>query len=159
MVFLRTERGFQMAQSPPKQAPVSAVKKEPAPAATAAPGAAPAAAAAPAPAKAAKTPKPPKELKRPRLHKFDDAKIITVLKPGSKARGAADRFSVYETGMTIKGYVDKMAAEPWQRTAGQTMADIRWDHDHGFIAIEDHVVPVPPPTPIEKAAAAAPAAE
>lgn len=115
-----------------------------------APGAAPAAAAKPAgttkepkPPKAAKPKKEPSAAARPRLPKFPDEHVITVLKENAKARGANDRFKVYSTGMTVKQYVDKMTAEPWSRTSGQTYADMRWDEDHKFINIGPTVVPIP----------------
>lgn len=97
---------------------------------------------------------------RPRLPKFPDDHVVTVFKPGSKARGAAQRFNRYVTGMTVKAYVDKIREE-FGRTDGQTYADMRWDMEHKFIHIGPTTVPipvepVPPPAP-PKAATAAPA--
>jgi hypothetical protein len=101
-----------------------------------------------------KTPKPKKEgvVARPRLPKYDENHVITVLKENAKARGAADRFKRYHTGMTVKQYVDKIR-EDFDRTEGQTFADMRWDEDHKFIHIGPTVVPVPVAAP----AAGAPA--
>jgi hypothetical protein len=84
---------------------------------------------------------------RPRLPTFPDEHIITVLKENAKTRGANDRFNVYKTGMTVKQYLDIMAAEPWDRTNGQTFADMRWDADHKFINVGTHTVEVPKPAP------------
>lgn len=96
--------------------------------------------------KKAKEPKPKKEgaVARPRLPKYPDEHLITVMKPGAKARGAAERFQRYATGMTVKAYVEKIK-EDFGRTDGQTFADMRWDEDHKFIHIGPTVVPVPPP--------------
>jgi hypothetical protein len=104
--------------------------------------------------KAKKEPKPKKEgaVARPRLPKYADEHLITVLKPNAKARGAADRFKGYQTGMTVKAYVDKMTAD-FERTSGQTYADMRWDEDHKFIHVGPDVVPVPPPEPAKPAEA------
>lgn len=136
-----------------------------------APGTAPAAAPTSAPAekakaekkepkeKKAKAEKPAKEtVARPRLPKHPDDHVITVLKPGSKARGAAERFTRYVTGMTVRAYLNKIK-EDFDRTEGQTMADIRWDEDHKFIHVGPTVVDVPaPPAPAPAQAPAAPAA-
>jgi hypothetical protein len=92
---------------------------------------------------------------RPRLPKYPDEHVITVFKEGAKARGAADRFKRYHTGMTVKAYIDKIK-EDFQRTEGQTFADMRWDEDHKFIHIGPTVVPVPPP-PAKEAKEPAPA--
>jgi hypothetical protein len=91
----------------------------------------------------ARTPKPKKEgaVARPRLPKYSDEHLITVLKENAKARGAADRFKRYQTGMTVKAYVEKIKAD-FGRTEGQTYADMRWDEDHKFIHIGPTVVPV-----------------
>jgi hypothetical protein len=97
----------------------------------------------------AKEPKPEGEAgaPRPRLHKYADELIITVLKPGSKARAAKLRFDEYVTGMTVGEYVKKIE-EKYKRTAGQTQADLRWDAvDHDFIHIGPTVIDVPPPPP------------
>ena len=83
---------------------------------------------------------------RPRLPKFPDEHIITILKPNSKTRGANERFNRYETGMTVRAYLNRMKEE-LGRTDGMTMADIRWDHDHQFINVGPTVVDVPPPPP------------
>jgi hypothetical protein len=98
--------------------------------------------------KKAKEPKVKKEgaVSRPRLPKYPDEHLITVLKPNAKARGAADRFQRYATGMTVRQYVDRIKAD-FDRTEGQTFADMRWDEDHKFIAIGPTVVPVPEPAP------------
>jgi hypothetical protein len=97
---------------------------------------------------APKTPKPKKEgaVARPRLPKYPDEHVITVFKENAKARGAADRFKRYHTGMTVKQYVEKITAD-FQRTEGQTFADMRWDEDHKFIHIGPTVVPVPVASP------------
>jgi len=127
-----------------------------------APGATAAKPAAPAgekkdPTKAAapKTPKPKKEgaVARPRLPKFPDEHVITVLKEGAKARAAHDRFMEYKDGMTVKSYVD-LIREKYSRTDGQTHADIRWDEDHKFIHVGPTVVPKPTPAPATQAAPA-----
>src|SRR5215467_904794 len=71
-----------------------------------------------------KAPKPKKEgaIARPRLPKYDENHVITVLKENAKARNANKRFQGYKTGMTVKQYVDKMKDEHG-RTDGQTFAD------------------------------------
>jgi hypothetical protein len=99
-------------------------------------------------AKPKKVAKPKKEgaAARPRLAKYPDEHKITVLKENAKARGANERFKRYLTGMTVKQYVDKMT-EDFQRTSGQTFADMRWDEDHKFIHIGPEVIPVPVPAP------------
>ena len=100
--------------------------------------------------------KPKKEKKegatvaRPRLPKPPEDHVITVMKPNAKREASGLRFNEYRTGMTVKQYVDKMTAPPWNRTPGQVYADIRWDTDEGrkFIHIGPTVVPVPaPPAP------------
>jgi hypothetical protein len=110
--------------------------------------------------KVAKTPKVKKEgaVARPRLPKHPDEYVITVFKENAKARGAAERFKRYQTGMTVKAYVEKIK-EDFARTEGQTFADMRWDEDHEFIHVGPTVVPVPPPVPKEpkEKAAAEPA--
>lgn len=115
----------------------------------------------PAPAKEAKAPKPAKEgaVARPRLPKFPDTDVITVLKENAKARAANDRFKRYSTGMTVRAYVDRIK-EDFGRTEGQTFADMRWDQDHKFIHIGPTVidVPKPPPAPAKEAAQTQPAA-
>jgi hypothetical protein len=83
---------------------------------------------------------------RPRLPKYPDEHVITVFKENAKSRGAADRFKRYQTGMTVKAYVEKIK-EDFARTDGQTFADMRWDEDHKFIHIGESTVPVPPPPP------------
>jgi hypothetical protein len=136
-----------MANPPtPTPKPV-AVPKEPVPA--------PAAEAKPAKEKKAKAPKAEgSTVARPRLPKVPDEHVITVFKENSKARGAAERFQRYHTGMSVKEYVDKIAAD-FGRTSGQTHADIRWDIDHGFIHVGPTVVPVPAPAPAPAPAASA----
>jgi hypothetical protein len=81
---------------------------------------------------------------RPRLPKYPDEHVITVLKPDSKARGAAERFNRFKTGMTVKEYVTKIH-EDFGRTVSQTQADMRWDEDHKFIHVGPTVIAVPPP--------------
>jgi hypothetical protein len=118
------------------------------------------AAAAPATAtkKEPKAPKPKKEgaVARPRLPKFPDEHVITVLKENAKSRTANDRFKAYHTGMTVKAYVEK-CREAFQRTDGMIYADMRWDQEHNFIHIGPTVVPVPvaPPAPATPAKASA----
>jgi hypothetical protein len=94
---------------------------------------------------------------RPRLPKYPDEHLITVLKENAKARGANERFKRYSTGMTVKAYVDKVSAD-FGRTSGQTYADMRWDADHGFIHIGPQIVPVPVSAPKPTAATTQPAA-
>ena len=86
----------------------------------------------------------PNAVPRPRLPKYDDAHVVTVLKENAKARGASERFKQYHTGISVKEYTEKMAAEPWKRTAGQTQADMRWDEEHKFIHVGPTVVDIPP---------------
>jgi hypothetical protein len=113
-----------------------------------APVAKPAAPAAPAGEK--KEPKAPKVKKerpegsvaRPRLPKYPDEHVITVLKENAKARGANQRFLRYKTGMTVKAYVEKIK-EDFKRAEGMIYADLRWDENHKFIHIGPTVVPVP----------------
>ena len=110
---------------------------------------------APAPVAAEpKEAKPKKEKKegsvsRPRLPKYPDEHIITVLKPNAKREASGLRFNEYKTGMTVKQYVDKMTAAPWNRTVGQVFADMRWDTEEHrkFIHIGPTVVPVPAAQP------------
>jgi hypothetical protein len=106
-----------------------------------------------------KAPKPKKEgaVARPRLPKYPDDHVITVFKENAKARGAADRFKQYHSGMTVKAYVDKIRTD-FGRTDGQTYADMRWDEDHKFIHIGPTVVPVPVQAPAPAAQPAQPAA-
>jgi hypothetical protein len=86
---------------------------------------------------------------RPRLAKFDEAHLITVLRPKAKIRASGERYDQYVTGMTVKQYIDKMAGEPWKRTVGQVYADLRWDTDPNrkLINIGPTVVPIPEPEP------------
>jgi hypothetical protein len=58
---------------------------------------------------------------------------------------SGDRYNQYQTGMTVKAYIDKMTAEPWKRTVGQIYADLRWDTDPNrkLINIGPEVVPIP----------------
>jgi len=114
------------------------------------------------PAAEKKEPKAPKVKKegtgvaRPRLPKFPEEHVITVLKENAKSRTANDRFMRYKTGMTVKQYVEKIHAD-FDRTDGQIYADMRWDADHKFINIGPTVVPVPvaAPAPAAKAPTAA----
>ena len=91
---------------------------------------------------------------RPRLDKFPDEHVITILKENAKSRTANARFKVYFTGMTVKQYVEALTGEPFNRTEAQTQADMRWDSnaDHMFIHIGPHIVDVPPPPPPKEAA-------
>lgn len=142
----------------PAQKP-GAVKKEPVAPATATNPVAPAAPATAQTAPATAEVKEPKVKKvrekkegavaRPRLPKPPDDHVITVLKPNAKREASGLRFNEYKTGMTVKQYVDHMMAPPWNRTAGQVYADIRWDlEEHRkFIHIGPTVVAVPPPPP------------
>jgi hypothetical protein len=86
---------------------------------------------------------------RPRLPKFDETHVITVLRPGAKIRESGKRYDEYVNGMTVKAYIEKMTAEPWKRTVGQVYADLRWDTDPNrkLINIGPEVVPIPPPPP------------
>src|SRR6516164_64691 len=86
---------------------------------------------------------------RPRLPKFPDEHLITVLKPGSKSTTAAERFTQYRTGMTVKEYVDTTSKDHWNRAVAMVYADLRWDFDEKrqFIHIGPTVVDVPPPPP------------
>jgi hypothetical protein len=58
---------------------------------------------------------------------------------------SGDRYNQYQTGMTVKAYIDKMTGEPWKRTVGQVYADLRWDTDPNrkLINIGPEVVPIP----------------
>lgn len=127
---------------------------QPKPTTVAAPPAQPQQATQPAPAEATgeqgeekkkKVAKPKTGVSRPRLPKFDENHVITVLRPNAKTRNSGDRFNAYVTGMTVKQYIDKMAAEPFKRTLGQVYADLRWDTDPNrkLINIGPEVVPVP----------------
>jgi hypothetical protein len=51
--------------------------------------------------------------------------------------------------MTVKEYLEKMTAEPWNRTPGEVYADLRWNVDphRNLIHIGPEVVPVPEPEP------------
>lgn len=84
---------------------------------------------------------------RPRLPKFDESHLITVLRPNAKIRASGERYNQYKTGMTVKQYIDIMQAEPFKRTVGQIYGDLRWDTDPNrkLINIGPTVVPVPPP--------------
>lgn len=96
-----------------------------------------------------KTKKTKTGVSRPRLPKFDETHVITVLRPKAKIRMSGERFDAYVTGMTVKEYIDKMAAEPFKRTVGQVYADFRWDTDPSrkLINIGPTVVDIPPPPP------------
>ena len=87
---------------------------------------------------------------RPRLPKYPDNHLITVLRADSKARGAKERFQRYFTGQTVRQYVDKIK-EDFDRTEGQTFADMRWDQDHKFIVIGETTVEVPQESPQQTA--------
>jgi hypothetical protein len=110
---------------------------------------------APGEEKKPKAAKPKKEKKegatipRPRLPKFPDEHVITVLRPNAKRGASADRYNQYRTGMTVKEYVTTMTGEPWKRTVGEVFADMRWDTDPNrkLIHIGPEVVPVPAPQP------------
>jgi hypothetical protein len=86
---------------------------------------------------------------RPRLAKFDESHLITVLRPNAKIRASGERYNQYKTGMTVKQYIDLMGGEPWKRTVGQVYADLRWDTDPNrkLINIGPEVVPIPEPEP------------
>jgi len=98
--------------------------------------------------------KDPAAVTRPRLPKPPEDHVFTILKPGSKARGAHDRFMEYKDNQTVRQYVD-LIKEKFGRTEGQTFADIRWDLDHGFIHVEARfrpdLKPQPAPTPAPQA--------
>jgi hypothetical protein len=89
------------------------------------------------------------KVKRPRLPRFDENSVITVLKPDAKSGASAMRFNAYETGMTIKEYIAIMTTEPFNRTVGEVWNDIRWDTDPSrcLIYVGPTVVDVPPPPP------------
>ena len=87
--------------------------------------------------------KPEGSVSRPRLAKYPDTHLITVLKPESKSRGAHERFMRYQTGMSVRQYVDTIKQD-FDRTEGMIFADLRWDEDHKFIHIGENVVDVPP---------------
>jgi hypothetical protein len=105
-------------------------------------------------ATAPKKPKDPNAVQRPRLPKPADEMIVTVLKPNSKSRGAAERFQRYATGMTIRQYVDAVKKD-FDRTEGMIFADIRWDQDHKFIHVDTSarpdLIPQPAPPPAQAA--------
>ena len=90
-----------------------------------------------------------KKAKRPRPDKFPHEHVITILKENAKSRTANDRFLKYQTGMTVKQYIDILAAEPFNRTEAQTQADLRWDSndDHRFVHVGPSVIDIPPPPP------------
>lgn len=138
-----------MANAPgQKTAPAAAQKPTPAaPVQAAAP-------AAQAAAPAAEKPKKEPTAARPRLPKYPDDHVITVLKENAKSRGANERFKRYHTGITVKAYLEKIK-EDFGRTDGQTFADMRWDEDHKFIHIGPTVVDVPKPAPAAQPAAPA----
>ena len=100
-------------------------------------------------AKKVKTEGDKPKVSRPRLPKFPDEHVITVLKPDIKSGKSAERYNVYQTGMTIKQYVDIMTSEPWNRTEGETWGDIRWDADETrrLIHVGETVIDIPPPPP------------
>jgi hypothetical protein len=91
-----------------------------------------------------KAAKPKKEAAnpRPRLPKYPDEHVITVLKENAKARNANERFKRYETGMSVRQYLDTIKTD-FNRTEGQTFADMRWDENHKFIHIGPTVIDVP----------------
>jgi hypothetical protein len=62
-------------------------------------------------------------------------RITAVQAPNPKHRGAAVRYSHYVLGMTCGEYIDVLK-EKMNRTAKQTMDDIRWDFVSGFIKVE-----------------------
>jgi hypothetical protein len=86
---------------------------------------------------------------RQRLPRYADDQVITVLKPDAKSGAASIRYNVYQTGMTIKEYVDIMTAEPHSRSVGEVWNDIRWDTDpkRNLIHVGPEVVDIPPPPP------------
>jgi hypothetical protein len=91
-----------------------------------------------------KVAKPKKEavVARPRLPKYPDDNVITVLKENAKARNANERFKRYQTGMSVRQYLDTIKTD-FNRTEGQTFADMRWDENHKFIHIGPSVIEVP----------------
>jgi hypothetical protein len=153
--------------TPPAAAPAAAAPATAAPAAAVAPVAAAPAAAAPTNGQTEGEEKKKKTktgVPRPRLPKFDETHVITVLRPKAKIRESGKRYDEYVTGMTVKEYIDKMAAEPFKRTVGQVYGDLRWDTDPNrkLINIGPEVVPIPPPPPPKEKKAKAkaePAAE
>lgn len=86
---------------------------------------------------------------RPRLNKFPEEHVITVLRPNAKTGKSADRYNVYQDGMTIKQYIETMTKDPWNRTPGQVWADLRWDTDANrrLINVGQTVVEKPPAPP------------
>ena len=89
------------------------------------------------------------KVSRPRLPKFPDDNVITVLVPNPKHGKCSERYAQYRTGMTVKEYVDILTKEPFNRTVGEVWGDIRWDTNpnRNLIHIGPTIVDIPPPPP------------
>ena len=72
-------------------------------------------------------PEPKSTLTRTPVQRTDPRRIVHVApnpkKPGSKSY---ERYAAYREGMTVSEAI----------AAGVTSADVKWDHDHGFIRFE-----------------------
>jgi hypothetical protein len=55
-------------------------------------------------------------------------------KVNPKKRGAATRFSIYKTGMTVADYIE--ASKKAGNSGALAMADVRWDMAAGFISVK-----------------------
>jgi len=73
--------------------------------------------------------KPARDPDAPRADRIpNDATITVVVEANPKREGSkgAERFDLYKTGMTVQAFKD----------AGGTMADVRWDREHGYIEVD-----------------------
>lgn len=69
-----------------------------------------------------------------------DDKIKVLVTENPKKRAAAERFNLYKTGMTVKGYIDavtKAGTGNSTEAEQQALRDIAWDVKQGFISIEN----------------------
>jgi hypothetical protein len=74
-----------------------------------------------------RSPKIKTDLSKEAMARIPKDAVITVLALSNpKRRGAADRFDLYFTGMTVKEYLDKVGET-------QGLGDILWDSDRGWI--------------------------
>jgi len=64
------------------------------------------------------------------------AKIVVLAANNPKKRGAAPRFALYRSGMTVQEYIDAQIKSNLKGTGkALALADIRWDATAGFISV------------------------
>jgi hypothetical protein len=67
-------------------------------------------------------------------HVLADDKVITLVKPNPKRGKSRERYEYYKIGMTVREYRAKCKANGQEKYANP---DLKWDLQHGLIAISN----------------------